>query len=101
MHWALKPAFRLGNALLPSNVGEIMCLVNGKQIEKFINSDQLSTFIDGGLNHEIILGKPKKNGMSFLEITEKFNIPVEEAKKMIEKFRGTLKKKNLELLSFE
>ena len=72
---------------------------NGKDIEKYVAFDQLSTSIEGGLNNEIVLGKPKKNGASFLDVID--NLTIDEATKLLEQFRKTLRKNKLELLAYD
>lgn len=101
VHWALKPAFKIGYALLPSNVGDMMHTCTGKEINKYISNEQLSSFIEGGLNKEIMLGLPKKSGTSFLDVSETVNLTIDEAQKLIDQFRKALKRNKLELLAHE
>jgi len=101
VHWVLRPAFKVGYALLPHEVGDTMNASNGKDIYKFISEDQLPKGVEGGKNEEIILGRPNKNANSFLDVCDKVNLPAEEATKLIEQFRKALKKNKLELMSYE
>lgn len=100
VHWVLRPAFKIAYQLLPAGVGEIMHNTTTKDISKYVGSDQLTSLIEGGLNDQIVLGRPK-NGVSFLDVSHKVNIPSDEASKLIEQFRKSLKKNKLELMAYE
>lgn len=101
VHWSLRPAFKLGYALLPSNVGDMMHTASGKDINKFIANDQLLSMIEGGENAEIVLGRPKKTSLSFLDVSDKVNLAKDEAQKLIDQFKKALNKHKIELLAYE
>lgn len=101
VHWALTPAFKIGYKLLPANVGDMLHMVTTKNLHDFVSAEQLSTFIEGGQNSEIIIGRPKKNSVSFMDVSHKVNLAKEEASKLIEQFRKSLKKNKLELMAYE
>ena len=101
VHWALTPAFKIGYKLLPANVGDMMHMVTTKNLHEFVSAEQLSNFVEGGQNADIILGRPKKNSVSFLDVSHKVNLTIEEAGKLIEQFRKSLKKNKLELMAYE
>ena len=76
-------------------------MVTTKNLHDFVSAEQLSTFIEGGQNSEIIIGRPKKNSVSFMDVSHKVNLAKEEASKLIEQFRKSLKKNKLELMAYE
>lgn len=101
IHWALKPAFKIACQLLPTSVTGIMQICSIEEISKFINKDQLSSLVAGGENQEIILGRPKMNGISILDICHQLNITPEQATKYVQQFREKLSNNKLDLLSYE
>lgn len=79
----------------------MMHMVTTKNLHDFVSAEQLSKFIEGGQNGDIILGRPKKDSISFLDVSHKVNLTIEEAGKLIEQFRKSLKKNKLELMGYE